>query len=193
MNHRSSNKAPKSTVLKAALSMFSSKGYSETKMAEIARKAGISVGALYLRYKSKEELCLELIKDQTQDFSERTKNLPQKNPLKALQTYIELNLDYAFQKRRLLSLFFREHNLPFMHPLRKNFFRAQHEIIKKILNEGIRSGIFIPLSSNDSASMIFASIRGAVLLKLVFKIGNTKTMSKSLFNLIINGIGKDTK
>jgi AcrR family transcriptional regulator len=193
MNHRSSKNAPKSKVLKAALSLFSSKGYSETKMAEIARKAGLSVGALYLRYKSKEELCLELIKDQTQDFSERTRNLPQKDPLKALQTYIELNLDYAFQKRRLLSLFFREHNLPFMHPLRKNFFRTQYEIIRKILNEGIRSGIFMPSINKDSATMIFASIRGAVLLKLIFNIGDTKTMSKSLFNLIINGIGKDTK
>ncbi|MBI5195509.1 MAG: TetR/AcrR family transcriptional regulator [Nitrospirae bacterium] len=193
MNHRSAKKTPKSKVLKTALCLFSSKGYSKTKMAEIARKAGLSVGALYLRYKSKEELCLELIKDQTQDFIERTRNLPQKDPLKALQTYIELNLDYAFQKRRLLSLFFREHNLPFMHPLRKNFFRVQHEIIRKILNEGIRSGIFMPSNNKDCATMIFASIRGAVLLKLIFNIGDTKTMSKSLFNLIINGIGKDPK
>lgn len=182
------DKAPKSKVLKAALDLFSSKGYSETKMTEIARSIGISVGALYLRFKSKEELCLELIKDQTKDFFERTKNLQDKDPLKILKDYIALNLDYAFQKRQLLSLFIREHKLPFIQPLRRNFFKTQHKIIEDILSAGIKRGIFRPMDTKDTASMIFASIRGAVLLKLIFGIGDVKEMSNSLFKLITNGI-----
>jgi len=39
--------------------------------------------------------------------------------------------------------------------------------------------------------MIFASIRGAILLKLVFGVGDAKAISNSLFKLIINGIRKD--
>lgn len=193
MNHRSVNKVPKSKVLKVALDLFSSKGYSETKMVEIARNVGISVGALYLRFKNKEELCLELIKDQTQDFVERTKSLPENNPLQALKAYIELNINYAFQKRQLLFIFFREYNLAFLKPLRRNFFKTQHKIIKDILSTGVKKRMFRPMNINETASMIFASIRGAVLLKLIFGIGDIKSMSNSLFKLIINGIRKDIK
>ena len=105
MNHRS---VSNSKILKAALVLFSSRGYSETKMAEIAQNVGLSVGALYLRFKNKEELFGELIKDQSKDFIDRTKNLPENDPMKTLKTYIALNIEYAFQKRQLISIFFRE-------------------------------------------------------------------------------------
>ena len=191
MNHRSVNKVPRSKVLRSALDLFSSKGYSETKMAEIAGRSGLSVGALYLRFKNKQELCLELIEDQTQDFVERIKGLPDENPIKAMQNYIALNLEYSFQKRQLISMFFKEYNLPFLQPVRKNFFRAQHRIISDILTNGIERKIFRSMDTKDTASMIFASIRGAVLLKIIFGIGDTKKMSASLFKLITDGIRKD--
>ncbi len=193
MNHRSLNKIPNSAVLKAALDLFSRKGYSETKMVEIARNVGLSVGALYLRFKNKETLCLELIEDQTKDFIERTKNLSCKDPLQTIKAYIALNLDYAFKKRQLLSLFLREHNLPFMQPLRDNFFKIQRKIIEGILTAGVKKGVFKPLNCRDKASIIFASIRGAVLLKVVFGVGNAKEMSHSLFDLITNGIKEDAQ
>ena len=191
MNHRSVNKVPSSKILKAALVLFSSRGYSETKMTEIAQNVGLSVGALYLRFKNKEELFGELIKDQSKDFIDRTKNLPENDPMKTLKTYITLNIEYAFQKRQLISIFFREYNLTFLKPLRKNFFKTQHKIIKNILTAGIKKGIFRHMDIEDTASIIFASIRGAILLKLIFGIGDVKAMSNSLFNLITNGIRKD--
>ena len=193
MNHRSSNKVPKSRVMKSALDLFSLKGYSETKMAEIARDSGLSVGALYLRFRSKEELCLDLIKEHTKDFDEQIKALPDEDPADALKKYITMNLEYSFQKRQMISMFFKEFNLPFLQPLRRNFFRAQHNIINDILTKGIKKGVFRSMDTKDAASMIFASIRGAVLLKLIFGIGNVKKMGDSLFHLITSGIRKDAR
>ncbi len=190
MNHRSVN-IPNSKILKTALDLFSSRGYAETKMAEIARSVGLSVGALYLRFKNKEGLFWEIIKDQSRDFVERAESLSRKDPLEALKTYIALNIDHAFQKRQLFSIFYREYNLSFLKPLRINFFKTQHKIIKDILTSGIKKGIFRPTDIDHTASMIFASIRGAVLLKLVFGIGDVKTTSNSLFKLLTNGIRKD--
>ena len=188
MNHRSLNKVSKEKVLRSALDLFSSKGYSETKMAEIAKGSGLSVGALYLRFKNKEELFLELIKDQTRDFVERTGELPAEDPVEALKKYITMNLEYSFQKRQMLSVFFKEYNLPFLHPLRRNFFKTQHMIIADILSAGIKRKMFRPMSVKDAAAVIFASIRGAVFLKLIFGIGDVKKMSQSLFELITDGI-----
>jgi len=179
--------------MQSALDLFSLKGYSETKMAEIARDSGLSVGALYLRFRSKEELCLDLIKEHTRDFDEQIKVLPLEDPAGALKRYITLNLEYSFQKRQMISMFFKEFNLPFLQPLRRNFFRAQHNIINDILTKGIEKGTFRSMDSEDAASMIFASIRGAVLLKLIFGIGNVKKMGDSLFQLITRGIRKDAR
>jgi len=192
MNHRSLNKASKEKALKSALDLFSSKGYSETKMADIAGGAGLSVGALYLRFRSKEELFLELIKEQTRDFVERTGKLSAKDPVEALKKYIAMNLEYSFQKRQMLSVFFKEYNLPFLHPIRRNFFKTQHRIISDILTAGIKRGVFRPMNVKDTAAVIFAGIRGAVFLKLIFGIGDVRKMSQSLFVLITDGINLKT-
>jgi len=191
MNRSSVNKIPKPKVLKAALALFSSKGYAETKMTEIAQAVGISVGTLYLRFKNKEGLFLDLCKEQGPEFDSLTSNLPYHDPLKALKAYIALNLEFALKKRQLLSMFIREHRLPFLRPLRNNFLNSQQKVIHNILISGVKKGIFRKVDTRETAYMIFACIRGAILLKHVFGIGDPQTMSNSLFKLITNGIRKD--
>jgi AcrR family transcriptional regulator len=187
------DKVPKTKILKAALDLFSSGGFEETKMSEIARRVGLSVGALYLRFRSKEELCLELIKDQTKDYLDLTRKFMQPGdaPLQALEEYIEFCLEYSFRKKQILSMFVREHRLPFIRPLRKRFLKSQHDIIRNILVAGAEKGVFRPMEYDDAALMIFASIRGAVMLKIIFGVGDVRTMSNSLFQLINYGIRKD--
>ena len=51
----------KARILNTATEMFLENGYKKTKMTEIAKKLGVSKGALYQYYKSKEELLLEVI------------------------------------------------------------------------------------------------------------------------------------
>lgn len=203
MNHRSVNlpltrklsgrdKVPKSKILKAALDLFSSKGYEETKMTEIATRVGLSVGALYLRFRSKDELCQELIRDQTKDYDQISRRFSDASgdPVEALKGYIEFCIEYAFQKKQLLSMFMREHRLPFINPLRKRFLNSQIEIIRDILSAGFEKGVFRPMDYDGTALMIFASIRGAVLMKIIFGTGDVKTMSNSLFQLVDQGIRK---
>lgn len=52
--------AKRDAVLDAALSLFSHYGYQRTSMEDVARKAGISKGAIYLYFESKEEIFLAL-------------------------------------------------------------------------------------------------------------------------------------
>ncbi len=186
-------KVSQSKILKTALSLFSSKGYSETKMSTIARGVGLSVGALYLRFKNKEQLCLEIIKDQTKDFRELIDNLvtSKKDSLQILRAYITLNLKFAFKKQQLLSIFISEYKLPFIQPLKRNFFNSQQKILREVLKRGIKEKLFRPMDTREMALMIFASLRGAVMMKLVFGTGDANTMSNSLFKLILNGIRKD--
>jgi len=56
----------KARILKTATEMFVENGYKNTKMTEIANKLGVSKGALYQYFKSKEALLLEVIKSGAQ-------------------------------------------------------------------------------------------------------------------------------
>lgn len=49
-------------IMFKALELFVTKGFTETKISDIAEALGISVGLLFHYYESKEKLCLELVK-----------------------------------------------------------------------------------------------------------------------------------
>ena len=49
-------------LLDAALDLFVEKGFSATRSEEVAQRAGVSKGTLYLYYPSKEELLREVIR-----------------------------------------------------------------------------------------------------------------------------------
>lgn len=55
----------KKRILNAATEMFLKNGYKKTKMTEIARKLGVSKGALYQYYRSKNDLLLEVVSSGT--------------------------------------------------------------------------------------------------------------------------------
>jgi len=50
-------------ILKAALAVFSQKGYAAATIPEIARSAGVATGTIYIYYPSKRELFIAVIKN----------------------------------------------------------------------------------------------------------------------------------
>lgn len=187
------NKVTTSTILKAALTLFSEKSYAETKMSDVAREVGISVGALYLRFENKEDLCLELIKDQTKDYEKLAGDVVRScsNPVCALRDYISFCLGYAFKKKKLISMLYREHRIQFIKPLRDGFMKSQLKLIETILTEGAEQNVFRSIDIKKTALTIFASIRGAVMLRLIFEVGSPKQLGESLFDVLCNGIRRE--
>ncbi len=49
-------------ILEAALQVFDAQGYARTRLEDVARKAGVSKGTLYLYFDSKEELFREVVR-----------------------------------------------------------------------------------------------------------------------------------
>lgn len=61
---REMNKADKQRrILAAAKALFETRGFEETTTAQISEKAGIGTGTLYLYFESKEELLVEVFRD----------------------------------------------------------------------------------------------------------------------------------
>lgn len=63
-------------LLEAARKLFTEKGYRGTSTEEIAQKAGLTKGALYFHFKSKEEMLLALVRQMSQRFLHALQSLP---------------------------------------------------------------------------------------------------------------------
>ncbi|OWZ83000.1 TetR/AcrR family transcriptional regulator [Natranaerobius trueperi] len=53
----------KQQIIEAATKVFGIKGYQDTKIEEVAKEAEVAKGSVYLYFKSKEDLFVEMIKD----------------------------------------------------------------------------------------------------------------------------------
>jgi AcrR family transcriptional regulator len=62
-------------ILEAALHLFSSKGFHDTTMEEVAREAGVAKGTIYLYFQSKEHLLLALKRDFMQGLTDVVANI----------------------------------------------------------------------------------------------------------------------
>ncbi|BDY11807.1 hypothetical protein HCR_01190 [Hydrogenimonas cancrithermarum] len=95
----------KNLVLEEISKIFESEGFSSVKMQEIANRLGISVGALYKLFSSKEEMYYAYIEYQIHRFHTLLlqKCSTSSDPKTCLQRYVELKFEVFASKRKALE------------------------------------------------------------------------------------------
>ncbi len=164
MNRRSGIESRKK-IINAAMDVFSRRGYAKANIREIAGKAGISVGGIYLYFKNKQELFKSLIIEGRHEISARIEMSVQQaqSATQALSNFLRLHLEYAMKHRDFILLHLREHGFAFGMNEKRQFFRSQRELIEKILVKGIRAGEFRKCNAADMAKVILGSVRGVIV------------------------------
>jgi AcrR family transcriptional regulator len=163
MNRRSAEESKKK-ILSAALKVFSEYGYRDGCMRLIARQAGISVGGVYLYFKNKEDLCLTMMKERMDDLSEELERAIDMNkPQDAISSYIKIQLNYAKRHKELILTYSKDQGFGFGVDLKRKFAEQQRELIHKIINNGIESGVFAECNVEEAARIIIGIVRGYIL------------------------------
>ncbi len=178
-------------ILAAASDVFAAYGFEKASVREVAGRAGISVGGIYLYFRTKEELYTGLMRSQMDEFLGRIELLRTEIPLTALRKLIDLYMEIAVTKTRMLSTSIKEYDLEFKRPIRDVFFRAQHRIIAAVLKRGMRDGSLRPMDCSATALMILVTLRGAILGYLTGDIRRPKEYGKALYEFFMNGIRSD--
>jgi AcrR family transcriptional regulator len=178
-------------ILAAASDVFAAYGFEKASVREVAGRAGISVGGIYLYFRTKEELYTGLMRSQMDEFLDRIELLRTEIPLTALRKLIDLYMEIAVTKTRMLSTSIKEYDLEFKRPIRDVFFRAQHRIIAAVLERGMRDGSLRPMDCSATALMILVTLRGAILGYLTGDIRRPKEYGKALYEFFMNGIRSD--
>jgi AcrR family transcriptional regulator len=178
----------KSNILSAACNVFAERGYEKASIREVAKRAGISIGGIYIYFKNKEELYTGLMREQMDAFSDHTGSLREQEPLAALKSVIDSYMEYAAQRTKMLSTNIKEYDLALKKPLKKAFFKFQKQLIKDILQRGMKEGTFKKIDCNETADIVLFSIRGAMLSYLSGEIRTLKKHGEALYEMILHGI-----
>jgi len=164
MNKRSGIES-KQKIMKAAMDVFSRKGYAKANIREIARTAGISVGGVYLYFRNKEELYRSLINERMLDIGSKTETIAGKtqSASEALSHFLSLHVENALKHKEFILLHIREHGFTFGVQEKKKFFRKQRALVERLIQRGIRTGEFRKCNADDMAKVIMGSLRGVIL------------------------------
>jgi len=149
----------------AALAVFSRSGYEGANMRMIAAEAGISVGGLYLYYKSKEELCFTvfegLFKDFLKEINDKIKGLT--DPAEQIRAYIKTYMKMAKSHREFIYAFNREKGFSFGMDWKRRFFAEIRAFLENIIRKGIERGVFAEVREGEATKIIVSVLRGYVL------------------------------
>jgi AcrR family transcriptional regulator len=94
-------------ILQAARDEFTDRGYAATRMLDVARRAGMSVGALYRHFDSKEAIFVSLMKKASQDVTERMQAVAGQvpDPKERIGRLIHTMLSFIEENRGMFLVF----------------------------------------------------------------------------------------
>ena len=133
-------------ILRAAIKVFAGKGYFNSKVADIAKEAGIADGTVYLYFKSKDEILHSFFDRAMEDFiAEGKKQLAKiESAEEKLRRIAQLHLERLGADRDLAIVFQVElrGSTKFMQEFSAAGFAEYLSIIQQTIEEGQKKGVF---------------------------------------------------
>ncbi len=132
-------------ILRSAITVFARNGYFSSKVADIAKEAGIADGTVYLYFKSKDEILHSIFDRAMEEFiGEAKKEIePIENPLEKLRKIAQIHLEKLSADRDLAIVFQVElrGSTKFMEEFSAAGFAEYLEIIRLTFAEGQVKGL----------------------------------------------------
>lgn len=164
-------------ILSLAVEVFAAKGLSGTKISDIAKASGMSLGLVYHYYKSKEEVYVEVVEIAMSKMLEASQSLqkmdvePSAKIEMAIDGLIEgvVNTKEHVLNHLLVNQAMTMENTP--ETLRQSvLFKKQevYRIFNEIFKEGINQGQFARKSPNDFTTLLWSLVKGLALNKASF-------------------------
>jgi len=140
--------AKRERILRAAIRIFSQKGYFNSKISEIARLAGVADGTIYLYFKNKDDLLISLFEEKMGEVVAdiRARVADGGGALSRLRIFIRNHMDLLTREAGLIEVIqveLRQSN-KFMKEYVPVKFLEYLDVISGILEDGKREGVFRP-------------------------------------------------
>lgn len=181
-------------ILRAATRIFAQNGYFNSKVADIAREAGVADGTVYLYFKSKEEILRSIFERGVGEaIAEGREQLAELNdPREKLRRIARMHLERLGSDRDLAVVFQVElrGTTKFMEEFSAAGFAEYLRLIRETFEEGQRAGLFRPeLNAKVVAKMLFGALdemaTNWILSKRRYKLG---PMADQVLDIFLHGV-----
>lgn len=150
-------------ILRAAIRIFSQKGFFNSKVAEIARASGVADGTIYLYFRNKEDLLISLFEEKMGEVvaGVRERIAGGSDALEKLKIFIDNHMDLLEREAGLIEVLQVElrQSSKFLKDYTPVKFFEYLEVISGILEEGKRAGVFRPdLNTGVARRVVFGAM-----------------------------------
>ena len=150
-------------ILRAAVTIFSRKGFFNSKVSEVARAASVADGTIYLYFRNKDDLLISLFEEKMGEVvaDVRRRTAAGGNALEKLRIFIENHMDLLEREAGLVEVLQVElrQSTKFLKDYTPVKFFEYLEIISDILEEGKREGVLRPdLNISIARRAIFGAL-----------------------------------
>src|SRR6266852_5021979 len=184
----------RTAIIRAAISVFAHNGYFNSKVADIAREAGVADGTVYLYFRSKEEI-LHSIFDRSMEeaIADGRKQIAEiTDPREKLRRIALLHLERLGADRDLAVVFQVElrGSTKFMREFSAAGFAEYLGLLRQTFEEGQRSGVFRKdLNAKVAAKILFGALdemaTNWIISRRNYKL---EPMAEVVMDVFLNGV-----
>ncbi len=183
-------------ILDSAVAVFAEKGFHSARIADIAERAGVADGTVYLYFKNKDEILMTAIHTAFDVFVARARaEMAQiASPSQRLRRLAQMHLEALGSNRNLAVVFQMElrQSARFLAPFSHQHMVDYFELVRASIREGQASGLFRPgLNEKIAANCFFGAIdemvTSWVLAEKEYPLANT---ADSVADIILLGLEK---
>jgi TetR/AcrR family fatty acid metabolism transcriptional regulator len=181
-------------ILQAAIAVFAENGYFNSRVADIAKRAGVADGTIYLYFKNKEQILMAAIDFAFSSFmrAAQTELAAIDDPRRKLRRLAALHLEALGGNRGLAMVFQTElrQSAKFLSEFSHRHLIEYFDLVRAIVRQGQQSGCFRrEISDKIAANCFFGALDAMVTSWLLserdYKLG---AASDALVDVILSGM-----
>jgi TetR/AcrR family transcriptional regulator, fatty acid metabolism regulator protein len=150
-------------ILDAAIAVIAENGFFQSRVSEIAERAGVADGTIYLYFRNKEQILMAAIDAAFAAFLERARRElePDSPPAEKLRRLARLHLDALGSNRAMAIVFQTElrHSAKFLAQFSQHSLVTYFDMIRQVVREGQQQGAFRrEISDKIAANCFFGAL-----------------------------------
>ena len=162
-------------ILEATMAVFARQGFEQARMDDIAQEVGLSKGALYLYFKSKDAIISAILQfffshamKKLQGFLESEETPSVREQLLRLNQYYVGEMKWMVSMLPISFQFYAvAARQKAVRQVLKRYFKDYREVLAELIQRGMYRGEFRPMQAEDVAIAVTALYEGLALLWMV--------------------------
>ena len=150
-------------ILRAAIKVFAGSGFFNSKVADVAREAGVADGTVYLYFKNKDDMLVSIFNHYMDEAlaAGKARLGEVEDPIEKLRRIVHAHLERLGRDRNLAVVFQVElrSSTKFMEQFSATKVTEYLELIREVIEEGQRQGVFRSgLNTKVVAKVLFGAL-----------------------------------